>query len=148
MASGDAHRYKNRRTIERSRARRRGATFITWLELRMATASADLSAVLDRIDADLDESLQRLFAFMRIASISTDPAYADSCRTAAAHIAEDLASIGFAPDVRQTAGHPVVTGKTTEGSGPNVLFYGHYDVQPVDPLDLWDTPPFEPRIST
>jgi acetylornithine deacetylase/succinyl-diaminopimelate desuccinylase-like protein len=114
----------------------------------MATASADLSAVLDRIDADLDQSLQRLFSFLRIASISTDPAYADACRAAAAHLANDLASLGFATDVRQTPGHPVVTGRATDGSGPNVLFYGHYDVQPVDPLDLWETPPFEPRIST
>ena len=114
----------------------------------MAAAAADLPAVLDRIDADLDQSLQRLFSFMRIASISTDPAYADSCRAAAAHLAKDLASLGFATDVRETSGHPVVIGRGTDGSGPNVLFYGHYDVQPVDPLDLWETPPFEPRIST
>ena len=114
----------------------------------MAAAAADLPAVLDRIDADLDQSLQRLFSFMRIASISTDPAYADACRAAAAHLAKDLASLGLATDVRETSGHPVVIGRGTDGSGPNVLFYGHYDVQPVDPLDLWETPPFEPRIST
>src|SRR5207237_481322 len=52
---------------------------------------------------------------------------------------------------RPTAGHPVVTGKSQNGAkrrGPRVLFYGHYDVQPVDPLDLWQTPPFEPRVAT
>jgi acetylornithine deacetylase/succinyl-diaminopimelate desuccinylase-like protein len=109
---------------------------------------SSLPAVLDRIDADLDRSLERLFAFLRIASVSTDPAYAGFCREAAEHLAQDLASIGFAADVRPTAGHPIVVGDSTGGSGPSVLFYGHYDVQPVDPLDLWDTPPFEPRVDT
>ena len=104
-------------------------------------------AVLDRIDADLDQSLERLFAFLRIPSISTDPAYRDHCRRAADHIAADLASIGFTTSVRPTAGHPVVIGAAGNGKGPEVLFYGHYDVQPVDPLDLWETPPFEPRLA-
>jgi acetylornithine deacetylase/succinyl-diaminopimelate desuccinylase-like protein len=104
-------------------------------------------AVLDRIDADLDQSIERLFAFLRIPSISTDPAYKDHCRLAADHIAADLASIGFTTSVRPTAGHPVVIGAAGNGAGPHVLFYGHYDVQPVDPLDLWETPPFEPRLA-
>ena len=112
------------------------------------TARQSLAAVLDRIDADLDNSLQRLFAFLRIASVSTDPAYAAHCRTAADHLAKDLSSIGFETVVRATPGHPVVIGKGANGGGPSVLFYGHYDVQPVDPLDLWKTPPFEPRIAT
>ena len=52
------------------------------------------------------------------------------------------------PSVRPTGGHPVVIGKApATAAGPRVLFYGHYDVQPVDPLDLWETPPFEPRIA-
>jgi acetylornithine deacetylase/succinyl-diaminopimelate desuccinylase-like protein len=115
----------------------------------MMTVTPDaLAAVLDRIDADLDQSLQRLFAFIRIASVSTDPAYRDFCRAAAQHLANDLASIGFASDVRPTAGHPVVVGKAVNGSRPHVLFYGHYDVQPVDPVEQWETPPFEPRIAT
>jgi acetylornithine deacetylase/succinyl-diaminopimelate desuccinylase-like protein len=105
-------------------------------------------AVLDRIDADLDQSLERLFAFLRIPSISTDPAYKDHCRVAADHIAEDLSSIGFTTSVRPTSGHPVVIGAAGNGTGPHVLFYGHYDVQPVDPLDLWETPPFEPRLAS
>jgi amidohydrolase len=108
----------------------------------------DLPAVLDRIDADLDNSLARLFEFLRIPSISTDPAYRGDCRLAADHVATTLARIGFDTSVRQTAGHPVVLGATGNGAGPRVLFYGHYDVQPVDPLDLWDSPPFEPRIAT
>jgi len=119
-----------------------------------------LPAVLDRVDRDLDASLDRLFALLRIQSISTDPAYATYCRTAADHVADDLRSLGFDASVRATQGHPVVVGKAAGPSGnggargaangksPRVLFYGHYDVQPVDPLDLWTTPPFEPRLET
>jgi acetylornithine deacetylase/succinyl-diaminopimelate desuccinylase-like protein len=111
-----------------------------------------LEAVLNRIDRDIDHSVERLFALLRIASISTDPAFKPQCRAAAEHVAADLRSIGFAADVRPTEGHPVVIGKPAPGQavpkGPRLLFYGHYDVQPVDPLDLWKTPPFEPRIET
>ena len=107
-----------------------------------------LEAVLNRIDQDIDQSVRRLFALLRIASISTDPAYKDQCRAAAEHVAADLKSIGFEATVRATAGHPVVVGKSNGAAGPRVQFYGHYDVQPVDPLNLWKTPPFEPRIET
>ena len=116
----------------------------------MTSAAKALPAVLERIDADLDKSLDRLFELVRIPSISTDSAYKDSCRAAAEHVAKDLASLGFEAAVRPTAGHPVVVGKSNGASaangGPRVLFYGHYDVQPVDPLDLWKSPPFEPRV--
>ena len=107
-----------------------------------------LDAVLSRIDQDIDASVERLFALLRIASISTDPAYKEQCRAAAEHVAADLKSIGFEADLRPTEGHPVVVGKANGAAGPRVLFYGHYDVQPVDPLDLWKTPPFEPHIET
>lgn len=107
-----------------------------------------LDAVLDRIDQDIDQSLERLFALLRIASVSTDPAFKDQCRAAAEYVASDLKSIGFETSVRPTAGHPVVVGKANGMTGPRVLFYGHYDVQPVDPVNLWKTPPFEPRIET
>ena len=119
------------------------------------TASEALPAVLDRVDRDLDASLDRLFALLRIQSVSTDPAYAPQCRTAAEHVAADLRTLGFETSVRPTEGHPVVIGISSNGKtaadpggAPRVLFYGHYDVQPVDPLDLWQTPPFEPRIET
>ncbi len=105
-----------------------------------------LDKVLDRIDQDLDRSLDRLFSLLRIRSISTDPAYRDECRQAAEHLAKDLGTLGFDVSIRPTAGHPVVVGKGGNGPGPRALFYGHYDVQPVDPLDLWETSPFEPRI--
>ena len=114
----------------------------------MTTAASKLPAVLDRIDADLDNSLARLFELLRIPSISTDPAYQDHCRRAADHVAATLTALGLETSIRQTPGHPVVLGATANGAGPRVLFYGHYDVQPVDPLDLWDSPPFEPRIAT
>src|SRR2546430_9434 len=107
---------------------------------------SELDKVLDRIDQDLDRSLERLFSLLRIRSISTDPAYRDECRQAAEHLAKDLGSLGFDVSIRPTAGHPVVVGKGGNGPGPRALFYGHYDVQPVDPLDLWETSPFEPRI--
>jgi acetylornithine deacetylase/succinyl-diaminopimelate desuccinylase-like protein len=107
-----------------------------------------LDAVLSRIDQDIDHSVERLFALLRIASVSTDPAFKDQCRAAAEHVAADLKTIGFDATVRPTAGHPVVVGKSNGVAGPRVLFYGHYDVQPVDPLNQWKTPPFEPRIET
>ena len=106
-----------------------------------------LDAVLAHIDADIDGSLERLFALLRIKSISTDPAFAGECKAAAEHLQKDLASLGFASDVRPTGGHPAVVGKSN-GAGPRVLFYGHYDVQPVDPLNLWEHPPFEPAVRT
>jgi len=107
-----------------------------------------LDAVLSQIDRDFEQSVERLFALLRIASVSTDPAYKEQCRTAAEHVAADLDSIGFTSEVRPTPGHPVVVAKANGVGGPHVLFYGHYDVQPVDPLNLWKTPPFEPRIET
>ena len=110
-----------------------------------------LQPVLDRIDADFDNSLERLFALLRIKSISADPAFAGDCKAAADHLAKDIASLGLATDVRPTAGHPAIVAKTNGGEKghgrPHVLFYGHYDVQPVDPLSLWHRPPFEPAVT-
>lgn len=107
-----------------------------------------LNDVLGSLDQDRDGALERLFEFLRIKSISTDPNYNEECQKAAAWLAADLVSIGFDASVRPTPGHPMVVahGPKVEGA-PHVLFYGHYDVQPVDPLDLWETPPFEPRLA-
>src|ERR1700747_2446372 len=97
---------------------------------------SQLQKVLDRIDADFDNSLQRLFALLRIKSISADPAFAADCKAAAEHLAADIATLGFPGQVRPTEGHPAVVAKSS-GNGrpggskrPHVLFYGHYDVQP------------------
>src|SRR6202161_4319149 len=114
------------------------------------SSASQLQPVLDRIDADFDNSLERLFALLRIKSISADPAFAADCKKAADHLAGDIATLGFETEVRPTAGHPAIVAKASGNSGtrPHVLFYGHYDVQPVDPLPLWHRPPFEPAIAT
>src|SRR3954464_7949163 len=110
-------------------------------------ANAQLQSVLDHIDKEFDNSLERLFSLLRIKSISADPAFAADCKAAAEHLARDIASLGVATEVRPTAGHPAVVGKSVAGGRPHVLFYGHYDVQPVDPLELWHRPPFEPVVT-
>ncbi|NND92805.1 MAG: dipeptidase [Granulosicoccus sp.] len=109
---------------------------------------SDVERVLRRVDEQLPQAVERLFELLRIDSISTDPAYKDSCRRAADWLVEDLRSIGFDSARHDTPGHPMVIGHQPGASkaGPHLLFYGHYDVQPVDPLELWHRPPFEPAI--
>jgi len=109
---------------------------------------AGLDQVLARIDADIEASLERLFAVLRIKSISTDPAFAKDCQANADWHVADLKSIGFEASARPTPGHPIVVAHDRSAGGPSALFYGHYDVQPVDPLELWDRDPFEPTIQT
>ena len=107
-----------------------------------------LSPVLNRLDNNLDESLERLFSLLQIHSISTDPAYAAECQKAAEWLVDDLATIGFDASVRATPGHPMVVAHHPgpRPDSPHVLFYGHYDVQPVDPIERWETAPFLPEI--
>lgn len=106
-----------------------------------------LSPVLDRLDKNLDQSLARLFDLLKIKSISTDPAFAGDCRKAAEWLVADLKTIGFDASVRDTPGHPMVVAHHDGPAGaPHVLFYGHYDVQPVDPLNLWEDDPFDPAV--
>ncbi|MCV3271054.1 M20/M25/M40 family metallo-hydrolase [Roseobacter sinensis] len=104
-----------------------------------------LDAVLSRIDSDLPAATERLMELLRIPSISTDPAYTADCDHAADWLVADLTGLGIATEKRVTPGHPMVVGHL-DGPGPHLLFYGHYDVQPVDPLELWDNDPFDPRI--
>lgn len=104
-----------------------------------------LDTVLARIDADLDQSLDRLLALLRIPSISTDPAYKADCARAADWLVAELNSLGFDASSRATPGHPMVVAHGGTGD-KHLLFYGHYDVQPVDPLDLWDRDPFDPQV--
>jgi acetylornithine deacetylase/succinyl-diaminopimelate desuccinylase-like protein len=109
---------------------------------------ASLDAVLTKVDANLDAALDRLFALVAIPSVSTDPSYADDCQRAAEWLASELGCLGFEASLRPTAGRPMVVGhlRSANADAPHVLFYGHYDVQPPDPLDLWESPPFEPRL--
>ena len=109
---------------------------------------SDINATLATVDASLDAALARLFDLLRIKSISTDPAYKSDCLSAAQWLAGDLTRIGFDASVRPTTGHPMVVAhaRAAKADAPHVLFYGHYDVQPVDPLDLWETDPFNPRL--
>jgi acetylornithine deacetylase/succinyl-diaminopimelate desuccinylase-like protein len=104
-----------------------------------------LDAILARIDADLNPALARLFELLAIPSISTDPAHAPDVRRAAIWLRDDLARMGFAAELHETPGHPMVVGHM-DGPGPHLLFYGHYDVQPVDPLSLWHRAPFSPEL--
>jgi len=110
--------------------------------------------VLAWLEANEKQSIGRLLDWLRIPSVSTDPAYRDDVRRAAEWVGAQLRESGFGVEVRETgqpagSGHPVVLA-TCPGDasyrGPHVLFYGHYDVQPADPLDLWASPPFEPVI--
>ena len=100
------------------------------------------------IAANRDRFLAELFEFLRIPSVSADPAYAGSVRQAAEWVADHLRKAGAdAVRLEETAGFPIVYGEKFIGThAPTVLVYGHYDVQPADPLNLWDNPPFEPII--
>ena len=111
----------------------------------MANGSEDaLRSVLDdRSDAHLDQ----LFELLRIPSVSTDPERAGDVRRAAEWLREDLVRGGFEAELIETPGHPAVFAERRVGDdSATVLIYGHYDVQPADPLELWRSDPFDPRI--
>ena len=104
-----------------------------------------IDKVLSRIDETLPEAVERLMALLRIPSISTDPAYKADTARAADWLVQELSALGFEASARPTSGHPMVVAHH-RGAGPHILFYGHYDVQPVDPLSLWDRDPFDPEL--
>ncbi|MEL6947820.1 MAG: dipeptidase [Pseudomonadota bacterium] len=106
-----------------------------------------MDAVLSALDANANDALERLFGLLKIESVSTDPAYAAACGHAADWLVAELTALGFEASARTTPGHPMVVAHHEGPEGaPHVLFYGHYDVQPVDPIDLWNTVPFEPTL--
>ena len=110
-----------------------------------------LDKVLAKIDTMQEQSLDRLFDLLSIASISTDSAYDQECHRAASWLVTELQSLGFTASLEPTSGKPMVMAHWKPlHTCPvaTVLFYGHYDVQPPDPLDLWEIPPFKPTIRT
>jgi acetylornithine deacetylase/succinyl-diaminopimelate desuccinylase-like protein len=113
--------------------------------------SLPLEAVLTQLAANRAPAIERWKEFLRIPSVGTDPARHADTRRAAEWLVENLRSIGVEGSLRETAGQPMVVGHHPgpgNGGGPRVLYYGHYDVQPVEPLELWLSPPFEPTMVT
>lgn len=100
------------------------------------------------VEQNKQRFLDELFALLRFPSVSADPKYKPDMLNAAAYVAQKLQDAGADNvEVCETAGYPIVYGeKIVDASKPTVLVYGHYDVQPPDPLELWKTPPFEPTI--
>ncbi len=113
------------------------------------TPVASVPADLDQwLTAHQGDAVDELFAFLRIPSVSARSEHAGDCRTAAEWLAARLSHAGFTTEIMDTPGHPVVLGEW-RGAGPDaptLLVYGHYDVQPAEPLELWTSPAFEPEV--
>lgn len=108
---------------------------------------SDSHDVFRRLDADRDRHLEELKDFLRIPSISTDPAHAGDLERCSAFVEEQMRRAGLAAERVDNGGPPLVYGEWQGAPDkPTVLIYGHYDVQPVDPLDAWRHPPFEPTL--
>ncbi len=109
--------------------------------------SSDSRDVLQRIDQEQESYLDELKDYLRIPSISTDPDYADDVIRCADFVVDKMRHAGLEARKIETAGYPLVYGEWMGAPGkPTVLFYGHYDVQPVDPVELWRHDPFEPTV--
>lgn len=110
--------------------------------------NSSLDAVLAHIDANIDSSCARWFDLLRIPSISAQPAHKPDCIRAAAHMRDLLTGMGFEARLSETEGLPgvIATHHHAGGNAPRVLFYGHYDVQPADPIALWHSDPFDPQL--
>ncbi|NND07692.1 MAG: dipeptidase [Saprospiraceae bacterium] len=107
-----------------------------------------MEAVEAYIEKNRDRFLTELIEFLRIPSVSADPAHKEDVQRAAEATKQYLLQAGVTQvNVHETAGHPIVMGSHVLAKDyPTVVVYGHYDVQPPDPLELWDSPPFEPLI--
>jgi len=107
-----------------------------------------MSAIQNYIDNNIEAFQEQLFEFLRIPSVSTDRDKREEVRRAASFLTDQLEAIGLDKvTLHETAGHPIVTAEKMVGEDrPTVLIYGHYDVQPPDPEELWTTPPFEPTV--
>lgn len=107
-----------------------------------------MQKIKEYVNENKERFLEELFELLRFPSVSADPKYAGDVRKAAEFVAQKLRDAGADQvEICETAGHPIVYGeKIIDPSKPTVLVYGHYDVQPADPLELWHTPPFEPTV--
>ena len=107
-----------------------------------------MDALTQYLESHQEQFLEDLKAVLRIPSVSTEPQYKEDMLRCARHVADDFKKAGMTRvEIVPTAGHPVVYAEWLGAPGkPTALLYGHYDVQPVDPLELWQTPPFEPTI--
>jgi len=116
-------------------------------ELKVPKA-LEVQPVLAKVKADFDNAVARYLDFLRIPSISTDPTYAKDVRRAGEWLAAEFRALGFETTLHNTPGHPILVAHHAGASAaaPHLLYYGHYDVQPVEPLEEWKSPPFEPAI--
>ena len=108
-----------------------------------------IDQVLAQAEAGFAAAQQRWLDWLRIPSIGAAPEHAADCRAAAEFARQQLEDMGFVAQLRETGGHPAIVAHHPGPGGkdvPHLLYYGHYDVQPADPLDLWHSPPFEPTI--
>src|SRR5262245_35708770 len=106
-----------------------------------------LQKVDDYLNTHADRFVDELKNFLRIPSVSADSKFKGEVRKAAEFVRAQLAAAGLKAELVETAGHPIVYGESLAAAGaPTVLVYGHYDVQPPDPLSEWVTPSFEPTV--
>ncbi len=106
-----------------------------------------LATVTSYLSRNSDRAVEELKDLLRIPSVSADPVHRDDIRRAAGFVRDRMTRAGLRCEIVETAGHPIVYGEWTGAAGaPTALIYGHYDVQPPDPLDQWITPPFEPAV--
>ena len=106
-----------------------------------------MPSAVEYLEQHREESLEGLKSFLRIPSVSTDPARRQELRRAAGYVADALRTAGLPRvEVVETPGHPLVYAEDLRGRGPTLLVYGHYDVQPEEPLALWESGPFDPTV--
>jgi acetylornithine deacetylase/succinyl-diaminopimelate desuccinylase-like protein len=107
-----------------------------------------IEPVLAQIEADFEASVARYLDFLRIPSVSTDPSYKKDVERAGLWLLEQFRALGFEGMLHETEGHPILLAHFDCGMkrAPHLLYYGHYDVQPPEPLELWESPPFEPAL--
>jgi acetylornithine deacetylase/succinyl-diaminopimelate desuccinylase-like protein len=105
-----------------------------------------MNAVLEYIEANKKRFVDELCQYLRFPSVSAQPQHRADMSACAEWLVKHCVGIGLEAEICPTAGHPVVIARTPRTSKPHYLVYGHYDVQPPEPFELWKSPPFEPRI--